>query len=229
MTGSTNADLLQRAAIGAPEGLWLRADAQDGGRGRMGRSWESPAGNLFASTIVRLQPTDPQAPSLAFVAALAVRDTLHQIAPECVVQIKWPNDVLSSDGAKLCGILLERTGDAVVVGIGINLTSSPEIPGRATSNLKTLGVLPPHSQAVTEILASNMAIWLARWRQYGLQALTTEWQKAAHPVGTALSVQLPNGEREDGLYGGLTADGALLLRLADGTIHAIHAADVFLV
>ncbi|HNW19526.1 MAG TPA: biotin--[acetyl-CoA-carboxylase] ligase, partial [Sphingorhabdus lacus] len=78
-------------------------------------------------------------------------------------QIKWPNDVLSADGAKLCGILLERTGDAVIVGIGINLTSSPEIPGRATSNLKALGVLPPHPQAVVEILASSMAIWLARW------------------------------------------------------------------
>jgi BirA family transcriptional regulator, biotin operon repressor / biotin---[acetyl-CoA-carboxylase] ligase len=195
----------------------------------MGRSWESPAGNVFASTIVRLQPTDPQAPTLAFVAALAVRDTLHQMAPECAVQIKWPNDVLSSEGAKLCGILLERTGDAVVVGIGINLTSSPDIPGRATANLKALGVLPPPPQAVVEMLASNMAIWLGRWRQYGLQALTAEWQKAAHPVGTALSVQLPDGTREDGLYAGLTAEGALQLRLADGTIHAIHAADVFLV
>jgi BirA family transcriptional regulator, biotin operon repressor / biotin---[acetyl-CoA-carboxylase] ligase len=229
LTGSTNADLLQRAATGAPEGLWLRADAQDGGRGRMGRNWVSPTGNLFASTIVRLQPTDPQAPTLAFVAALAVRDTLHQIAPECAVQIKWPNDVLSADGAKLCGILLERTGDAVVIGVGINLTSSPEIPGRATTHLKALGSLPPHPQAVIEILASNMALWMGRWRQYGLQALTTEWQKAAHPVGTALSVQLPNGDREDGLYAGLTAEGALQLSLADGSIHAIHAADVFLV
>jgi len=72
----------------------------------MGRSWESSDGNLFASTIVRLQPSDPQAPSLAFVAALAVRDTLHQIAPECAVQIKWPNDVLSAEGAKLCGIFV---------------------------------------------------------------------------------------------------------------------------
>ncbi|WP_373475384.1 biotin--[acetyl-CoA-carboxylase] ligase [Sphingorhabdus sp.] len=229
MTGSTNDDLLQRAAAGAPEGLWLRADAQDGGRGRMGRNWESPAGNVFASTIVRLQPSDPQAPTLAFVAALAVYDTLHLIAPECAVQIKWPNDLLSADGAKLCGILLERKGDAVVVGIGINLTSSPEIPGRLTTDLKTLVILPPHPQAVTEILASNMAIWMGRWRQYGVQTLTTHWQKAAHPVGTALSVQLPNGEREEGLYAGLTAEGALQLRLADGTIHAIHAADVFLV
>lgn len=195
----------------------------------MGRSWESPGGNLFASTIVRLQPSDPQAPTLAFVAALAVRDTLHQIAPECTVQIKWPNDILSADGAKICGILLERTGEAVVIGIGINLTSSPDIPGRATTDLHKLGILPPHPQAVTEILAANMANWLMRWRQYGLQALTSEWQKFAHPVGTALSVQLPDGTREEGLYAGLTADGALQLRLADGTIHAIHAADVFLV
>lgn len=195
----------------------------------MGRSWESPAGNLFASTIVRLQPNDPQAPTLAFVTALAVRDTLHQIAPECALQIKWPNDILTSDGAKICGILLERTGDAVVVGIGINLTSSPDIPGRATTNLANYGIVPPHPQAVTEILASNMAIWLGRWRQYGLQPLITEWQKYAHPVGTALSVKLPDGTGEEGLFAGLTAEGALQLRLADGTIHAIHAADVFLV
>ena len=111
LTGSTNADLLQRAAEGGPEGLWLRADAQDGGRGRLGRHWESPVGNLFASTIVRLRNTDPAPSTLAFVAVLAAHDMVRQIAPHVAIQIKWPNDLLSSDGAKLCGILLERTAD----------------------------------------------------------------------------------------------------------------------
>lgn len=229
LTGSTNADLLQRAAEGAPEGLWLRADSQDGGRGRMGRTWDSPAGNLFASTIVRLKPLDPPAPTLAFVASLAVYDTVHLIAPECPVVIKWPNDVLSVNGAKLCGVLLERTGDAVIIGIGINLVWSPENLDRAVTNLKSMGALPPHPQAVTEILASNLGTWLRRWRQSGLATITDHWQKKAHPVGTAISVSLPSGEIEDGLYGGLSDDGALLLRLADGSIRVIHAADVFLV
>ena len=88
LTGSTNVDLLERAAQGAPEGLWLRAAVQDGGRGRMGRNWESPTGNLLASTIVRVRGGDPPASTLAFVAALAVYDAIQQIAPEVAVQIK---------------------------------------------------------------------------------------------------------------------------------------------
>jgi BirA family transcriptional regulator, biotin operon repressor / biotin---[acetyl-CoA-carboxylase] ligase len=85
--------LLARVREGAPEGLWLRADAQDGGRGRQGRHWESPAGNLFASTIVRLHSSDPEAATLAFVAGLAAFDTIRLIAADIAIQIKWPNDV----------------------------------------------------------------------------------------------------------------------------------------
>lgn len=229
LTGSTNADLLQRAAQGAPEGLWLRADRQDNGRGRMGRTWDSPTGNMFASTIVRLRPDDPPASTLAFVSALAVHDCIGQIAPEIAVQIKWPNDLLSKDGAKLCGILLERIDSAIVVGVGLNLVWHPPGLDRPVTDLKTLGALPPHPQAVVEILANAFAIWLDRWRLGGMAAIAASWQKLAHSVGTAVAVNLPNGVQEHGLYTGLTDDGALQLRLADGTIRAIHAADVFLV
>ncbi|MFZ1477092.1 MAG: biotin--[acetyl-CoA-carboxylase] ligase, partial [Sphingorhabdus sp.] len=103
LTGSTNADLLIRAAQSAPEGLWLRADAQDSGRGRLGRQWMSEPGNVFASTIVRLRPADPASSTLAFVAGLAAHDTLRQIAPEIAIQLKWPNDILTANGEKLCG------------------------------------------------------------------------------------------------------------------------------
>jgi BirA family transcriptional regulator, biotin operon repressor / biotin---[acetyl-CoA-carboxylase] ligase len=228
-TGSTNADLILRVPLGAPESLWLRADAQDGGRGRMGRVWESPPGNLFASTIVRLRPLDPPAPSLAFIIALAVVDTIKQIAPHVEAIIKWPNDILSADGAKLCGILLERSGDAVIIGVGLNLVHHPEGLDRSVNDLAALGANCPHPQAVLEILANAFDIWLTRWRDTGLPVIFRAWQAGAHPVGTALSVNLPSGEVQEGLYAGLSDDGALQLRLADGSIRVIHAADVFLI
>ena len=195
----------------------------------MGRVWDSPVGNLFASSIVRLRPQDPPASSLAFVVALAVVDTIKQIAPHVAVLIKWPNDVLCTEGAKLCGMLLERSGDAVVIGIGLNLVHHPEGLDRPVSNLTALGANPPHPQAVTEILANAFGVWTRRWRDLGLSNILQAWQAVAHPVGTALSVNLPTGEEYDGLYAGLSNDGALQLRLADGTIRAIHAADVFLI
>jgi BirA family transcriptional regulator, biotin operon repressor / biotin---[acetyl-CoA-carboxylase] ligase len=207
----------------------LRADAQDHGRGRLGRIWESPTGNLLASTIVRIRPDDPPASTLAFVAALAVHDTVRQIAAEVPVQLKWPNDVLSKDGAKLCGMLLERAGDVVIVGIGLNLVSHPQALDRPASDLTALGARPPHPQAVVEILADGFAIWLERWRIGGLHGVAQSWQRAAHPIGTALTANLPDGDVAEGLYSGLSDDGALQLRLADGSFRAIHAGDVFLV
>ena len=195
----------------------------------MGRVWTSSSGNLFASTIVRLRSTDPPPSTLAFVASLAAYDAVDQIAPEVAIQIKWPNDLLSSDGSKLCGMLLERAGEAIIVGVGLNLVSHPEALERPVTDLASLGALPPHPQAVVEILANAFVTWLDRWRIGGMRGVSQSWQKVAHPVGTALSVNLPDGTVEQGLYQGLGEDGALQLRLADGTIRAIHAADVFLI
>jgi BirA family transcriptional regulator, biotin operon repressor / biotin---[acetyl-CoA-carboxylase] ligase len=229
LTGSTNADLLARAVQGAPEGLWLRADAQDGGRGRLGRIWESPSGNLFASTIVRLRDTDPSPASLAFVTAVAVFDAVRLMAPQVPICVKWPNDILTPDGAKLCGVLLERASDAVVVGIGLNLVWHPQNLERKVTDLITRGATPPDAQTAVEIVADVFARYLAIWRQSGLEVIVRHWEARAHPRGTALSAKLPDGEHLDGLYAGLNEDGALQLRLADGAIRAIHVADVFLI
>ena len=229
LTGSTNADLLARAVQGAPEGLWLRADTQDGGRGRLGRIWESPSGNLFASTIVRLRDTDPSPASLAFVTAVAVFDAVRQMAPQVPICVKWPNDILTPDGAKLCGVLLERASDAVVVGIGLNLVWHPQNLERKVTDLITRGATPPDAQTAVEIVAEVFARYLAIWRQSGVEVIVRHWEARAHPRGTALSAKLPDGEHLDGLYAGLNEDGALQLRLADGAIRAIHAADVFLI
>jgi BirA family transcriptional regulator, biotin operon repressor / biotin---[acetyl-CoA-carboxylase] ligase len=229
VTGSTNADLIARAAAGAPEGLWLRADRQDAGRGRMGRQWDSADGNLFASTIIRLVAGDPPASSLGFVVSLSVHETVRQIAPDVPIMLKWPNDVLTADGAKICGMLLERSGDAIIAGIGLNLRAHPQGLDRAVTDLSARGANPPPAQAVVEMLAVALRDAIQRWRIGGILPVLQNWQKQAHPHGTALNVNLPNGEILQGLYKGLNDDGALLLGLADGQVHAIHAADIFLI
>ena len=221
-TGSTNDDLAALAREGVAEGTWLRAERQTGGKGRLGRVWLSPPGNLYASTLVRLQPSDPPAPMLALVAAVALHEVVAIQAPQ--VRIKWPNDLLA-DGAKLSGILLERQGDAVIVGFGVNLAHHPEDIGRPATSLAALTVsAAPEPALFLEILAEAFARWLARWRIAGIEPVRRQWLAAAHPPGTPLSTSEGNG-----LFDGLDEQGALRLRLADGTRRVINAGDVFLI
>ncbi len=229
MTGSTNADLLERAKLGAPEGLWLRADAQKSGKGRMGRQWDSQTGNLLASTIVRLLPGDPAAASLAFVAAVAAHKSVSKLSPFAFAQIKWPNDLLNMDGEKFCGILLERADNAVVVGMGVNLAYHPYGLDRPVTSIAAMGLAVPSPQEFLEILAADFAATLSQWRNYGTAPIFNDWQQRAHPIGSLITGQLPNGDALEGAFAGLDDDGALMLRLADGTIRVIHAGDVFLV
>lgn len=226
-TGSTNADLLALGPSGTPEGFWLRAERQTGGRGRQGRAWASPAGNLYASTLVRLRPSDPPAPTLSLVAGVALHETVAAyVGDRTAILLKWPNDLLAGS-AKLAGILLERADDAVVIGVGVNVAIGPDLADRPTASLAALGT-DVSAASVVETLAESFARWLARWRGEGLAAVREAWTARAHPVGSAVACHAPFGERIEGLFAGLASDGALMLRLADGTTHAMHAGDVFL-
>lgn len=215
------------ARDGAPEGLWLRAERQTAGKGRMGRAWEGEAGNLFASTLVNLRPADPPPASLAFVAAVAVHEVLTDFTGRNALMLKWPNDVMAGR-AKLCGMLLERVGDAVIIGIGVNVASSPELPDRLTISLRELGIDGCDAGSLLEQIAQSFADWLDRWRSFGIEPILRAWLERAHPPGTPMIVQLPDGERVEGRFDTLDEDGALILRLADGARRAIHAADIFL-
>ncbi|WP_337848375.1 biotin--[acetyl-CoA-carboxylase] ligase [Sphingomonas sp.] len=225
-TGSTNADMLALAVAGASEGGWLRAERQTAGKGRQGRAWESPVGNFYGSTLVRLRPTDPPAPTLALVTVVALEEAVRVFLPAGAT-IKWPNDLLV-DGAKLSGVLLERAGDAVVVGIGVNLTHHPDLPDRPATSLAAQGTAVD-AATFAEVLAESFARWRSRWRSEGLEPVRQRWVARAHPIGTALTARLPDGTSHDGLFDGLSGDGALILRLADGSRHVIHAGDVFLI
>jgi BirA family transcriptional regulator, biotin operon repressor / biotin---[acetyl-CoA-carboxylase] ligase len=222
-TKSTNDDVAALARDGASEGLWLRAKCQTGGRGRQGRAWQSLEGNLYASTLVRVRPDDPPGSSLALVAAVALHEVAAAHAPECAVTIKWPNDLLVG-GAKLSGILLERSGEAVVIGFGVNLAHHPQDIGRPATSLAFLTGTAPDPAAFLEMLAESVARWLHIWRAEGIGPIRARWLAAAHPIGAALST--PEGE---GLFDGLDESGSLRLRLADGSNRIIYAGDVFLI
>jgi BirA family transcriptional regulator, biotin operon repressor / biotin---[acetyl-CoA-carboxylase] ligase len=227
-TGSTNDDLLALARDGAAEGLWLRADRQTGGKGRQGRAWVSPPGNLHASTLVRLRPGDPPAPTLTLVAAVALHETVRIFAEGAEIAIKWPND-LTAFGAKLSGILLERLGDAIVVGFGVNLADHPDATARPATSLAALGAGAADPAQFLDALTGSFAHWLGRWRSEGLAPVRAAWLAAAHPLGTALSTHTASGAWIEGLFDGLDESGALRLRLADGAVQVIHAGDVFLI
>lgn len=210
------------------EGFWLRAEQQTGGRGRLARRWESPKGNLYCSTIVRLRPYDPPAGTLALVAAIAVQEAVSLFLQSGQVIIKWPNDLLI-DNAKLCGMLLERNGDAIIIGVGLNIAHHPELPDRPATSMAAWGAGQVDPGYFLETLASIFARWLDIWRIQGLAPIRAQWLKHAHPLGTALSAHLPDGTVVDGLFSGLDNDGALILRLANGGSRAIHAGDIFLI
>ncbi|WP_338465847.1 biotin--[acetyl-CoA-carboxylase] ligase [Novosphingobium sp. ZN18A2] len=227
---STNAALLARLSGGGrpSEGAWLVADRQTAGRGRAGRAWSDGAGNFMGSTVAWLRAGDPIAPTLALVAGLAVHRAVRDVAQDLPgLSLKWPNDVLV-DGAKLAGILLERQGDAIVVGIGVNLASAPDVPGRQTQSLAALGFDVPRD-AFAARLETRWSLLLSRWHAGEWPALREEWLAVAHPAGTPIVVRDGEGEPIAGTFAGIDANGIALLRLADGTMRVIAAGDVELV
>ena len=228
-TGSTNADLIARLTANerVAEGQWLIADRQTAGRGRQGRSWIDAPGNFMGSTVVQLHESDPPPATLSFVASLAVYETvLPTLANPAALMLKWPNDVLL-DGAKFCGLLLECERCYAVIGIGVNLAIAPAIEGRTVLSLSEIGPSPARD-AFASALAAQMALEVRRWREFGCEPILRRWESAAHKPGSPLKVHDSTGAPVTGTYDGLESNGALRLRLADGTTHIVHAGDVTL-
>ena len=178
---------------------------------------------------MRLRPADPPAPSLTLVAAVALAEAVINAGGDRFsagrdgLVARWPNDLLV-DGAKLSGILLERADDAVVIGFGVNVAHHPDLPDRRTTDLSTLGVATT-PEALLSLLVERLVAWLGRWRE-GVEVVRARWLELAQPLGTPISARLPDGQNVEGVFDGLSADGALRLRLVDGTCRIIHAADL---
>lgn len=207
----------------AIEGDWLVALRQDAGRGRHGRAWETVEGNFHGSTVVQLGDDGPPAPALALAAGLALIEAVEVAVPDVPLSLKWPNDLMLGD-AKLAGILLERSGDKVVAGFGINLSAAPQIEGRKTAALG--GSMTP--QAFAPLLAGSFARILAAWRTADPAAFAQAWLARAHPVGTPLEVHGGPDERISGRFDGVESDGAMRLRTDSGAVEIVRAGDVTL-
>jgi BirA family biotin operon repressor/biotin-[acetyl-CoA-carboxylase] ligase len=161
------------------------------------------------------------------VAAVALIEIISLYAGDESVRLKWPNDILA-DGAKLSGILLERIGDAVVVGFGVNIADAPAVPDRATSSIAQIVGSVPDVGVFLEDLARSFERWLGNWRA-SPSSVRARWMEYAHPLGTPLAVHESEGRVTEGLFQGIDSDGSLRLRLADGSEHVIQAGDVFLI
>ena len=172
-TGSTNADLLARAAVGAPEGAVLAAEEQRAGRGRLGRAWVSPPrAALTFSLLLRPQGVPPARRGwLPLLAGVAVTAAVRSVAA-VEAQLKWPNDVLAGP-AKLGGILAEAAGDAVVIGIGLNVSTEPaELPppgpgALPATSLRILGVSGPSRERLLAEILAGCERWYQAWRRAG--------------------------------------------------------------
>lgn len=238
---STNEEARRAAEAGEPGGLWIMADRQTSGRGRRGRAWVSPAGNLFCTLLLRPNCTPAKAAELSFVAGLALHDavaTLIVTERQAALRLKWPNDLLYA-GKKLAGILLESATEQrdvvswLAVGLGLNLARHPEgAEFPATSLAAATGMPAAHPSQALAALAWAMDARLRLWQIADLQAadgfarIRADWLARAAGVGDPLVVRL-TGEILHGIFEGLEDDGALRLGLDAGGYRRIAAGDIF--
>ena len=245
--GSTNAIALERAVAGDPGKLWVVSKKQESGRGRRGRVWATPDGNL-AATLLLVEPYELKlAATLGFVAGLALADALDAVVPNRRISIatdgggagrgphgdrfelKWPNDVLA-DGSKLSGILLESTllpGNraALAIGIGVNVVSYPEdVPYPATS-LKALGFAGDAEAlfvALSDAWNQNIGVWAGGG---GLTEVRRRWLARAAGLGSEVAVRV-DGNVVRGVFETIDDDcrfvirtGGELVKIAAGDVH----------
>lgn len=227
---STSTTLKQHAEAGEAEGLAILARRQSAGRGRQGRGWESPAGNLYLSVLLRPAVPLREAPQWSFVAAVALAETLKPLLPEAAQpSMKWPNDVLLQ-GAKLAGILVE-TGvaasnalDWICIGIGVNIASKPSLPDRATSCLAEYLPAPPEPEILAAAVLQNLAHWHERRLAQGFTPIRDAWLHHGPAMGAAVSVKR-DGALIEGAFAGLSPEGGLKLA-KDSEVQLILAGEI---
>ena len=225
--GSTNDEARRLAEDGsAADFIVVAADRQTSGRGRRGRHWVSPPGNLHCSVLLSA-PKLEVAVQLGFVASIALVDALVHILPVGQFRSKWPNDVLMN-GRKVAGMLLEPVGQGwIVLGLGVDVASAPP-PDQVTMPAAALSELGWNGDALSVLSAFCVAFepWVQCWRKDGFAPIRAAWLDRAQGLGRPIEVRL---EREtlSGVFRGLDTDGALILDQAAAGQRRVMAGDVF--
>lgn len=242
--GSTNALAIERAQAGDAGKLWLVSKRQEAGRGRRGRPWETPEGNLAATLLLKPRVDLKLAATLGFVAGLALADALEAVVPGKRIavgvdggaplgggrfELKWPNDVLAG-GAKLSGILLESAmldarQYALAIGIGVNVVAYPsDLPYPATS-LKALGVACDAETlflALSDAWVENMRLWN---EASGLAGIRSRWLGRAAGLGSQVAVRI-DGRVVRGVFESIDEECRFVIRADSGDRFTIAAGDV---
>jgi BirA family biotin operon repressor/biotin-[acetyl-CoA-carboxylase] ligase len=232
---STNTLLLRHISEGAPCGSVLAAEWQGNGRGRMGRAWHSSLGNaLTFSLLWRFECGLGALAGLSLAVGVALIRTLRALGITGAA-LKWPNDVLDKNGAKLAGVLIEAQGDmlgpsAVVIGIGLNLTMPPnilrQIDRSAAGLADSCTAMPERNHLFAAILLELGSI-LREFGSRGFSDLHTEWECYHAMQNLPVRLALPDGSHLSGIARGVTGEGALLLETVEG-VQVFHAGDISL-
>lgn len=222
---STNLEAQRLVASGEFGPLWIVADEQVSGRGRLGRQWASPPGNLYSTLLLPTDAAHSNIPQLAFVVALAVHDTVASLCPDATVKLKWPNDCLLN-GGKVAGILCESVGPGrVAIGCGINVAHSPQGLAYATAHLHQAR----SDVSIKVVFTTYRTALQARFAQWNsgasFAAIIADWQMRGQGLNQAVEVN-QGGVVRRGVFLGLAADGALRLQKPDGTVENVYAGDV---
>ncbi len=233
---STSSEALAAARRGEPGGLWITAAEQSDGRGRRERPWTTERGNLAASLMLIDAAPPEVAATISFVAAVALHQAVVDVAGPAVAErlaLKWPNDLLL-DGHKIAGILVEgeRLTDgrlAVVVGIGVNCESHPDLEGDTPlADFASRGVAVER-EALFHALAARLAAEIALWdRGAGFAATRAAWLARSTGLGGPIRVRLDR-RTIDGHFENLDDTGRLIVTRADGAREAFSAGDVFMI
>jgi BirA family transcriptional regulator, biotin operon repressor / biotin---[acetyl-CoA-carboxylase] ligase len=223
--GSTNDEAKIFAREGAGDLTLVWAREQTAGRGRQGRTWVSPRGNLYLSLVLRPNVPAAQAAQLSFVACVAVGATVAELGAT-KIDYKWPNDVLVG-GRKISGVLLEAESGAgglefLILGVGVNLASSPEETRYPATSLQGAASV----EAALGAFARHFGHWYRRWTGEGFAPIRAAWLDRAARLGEPIEVRLPD-RTLDGIFAALGAGGELLLDTAAGR-RIVTAGDVHL-
>ena len=225
---TSTSDLVRGAlASGAASGTAFQARRQTQGRGRHGRIWQSPLGNLYMSFLLTPKRDKAEWPPLSLVLSLALAEALeaHIDAGDAGrVQLKWPNDVLVDD-KKIAGILLEVEGDAVIIGMGVNILVAPEVAdGWASTRLADMSQI--EADDFRDDLVACLEKTITIWQEQGFAPFHAPWEKRAAFLNRPIQFEDVGAHSLSGIFRGINEDGMMRLETEDGKTRTLTAGEV---
>ena len=208
---------------GLPEGIVVQCLEQKKGRGRHGREWVSPIGNLYMSVLLRPDCPVAQAGQLSFVAAVALSAAMDTVLePGHSKTLKWPNDILI-DGKKVSGILIEKEGEGYALGMGVNILSAPDdaICLKDVAGDNRLAIHP-----FRDTVLEKLGHYYDLWQEQGFSPIRGEWLKQAHGLNDPLKARIGDDEKE-GIFRDIDEEGHLVIEDADGKLFDINSGEVY--